>query len=362
MLHISPLAKQPECENNALCLIEALTGMDHQVLVLDRAGPMTEIWRKAGANVEHLDILSEPGMTFFAKLQRSLGKLPARPEGIIYWSTSRLSLVLNAARSASAPLVAHVGNTATDSVMQSMRARVAELVLPASPGARLVACSEHVRLSLSESTYLRRFPAAVIYNPVALPDLRHQVRELRSEDPIRLGMVASIDPIKDHTTTLLALSILRVRFPQITLEFAGDGELRQEVEQQASRLGLSDCVHFLGHVADISRLIVEWDLFWYSTTVREGLGNAVIEAQAAGLPCVVSDLPMMREVGGDDSGCLYFLAGDAEDLARKTVTLLEDAGRCRLLSGKGRTRVAEFFSPEQAAQHYLGALGITGLV
>lgn len=358
LLHISPLAMQAGCEMNCLRIMQSLPGWEHRVLVLDREGPMTKIWREAGATVEHLAILSESRMTFYAKLQRHLRDLQARPDGIIYWSISRLSLVLNAARSTKAPLVAHVGNPATYSVLQSAWARIDELVLPALPGARLATCSEHVRASLPNSSYLRRFAADVIHNPVELPVLRHEVRPLRREEPIRLGMVARIDPIKDHATVLHALRLLREYYPQISLEFAGDGELRAAMEQLTSQLGLKDCVRFLGHVQDVNRLIVEWDAFLYSTTAQEGLGNALIEAQAVGLPCVVSDLPMMREVGGDDGGCAYFRAGDADALARVVGALLENIDQCRNLAGKGRARVAGKFSPSLAAGLYIKALGL----
>lgn len=359
LLHISPLAMQAGCEMNSLRIIRALVEFEHYVLVLDRSGPMTEIWREAGATVEHLGALSESRLAFYAKLRRFLQCVGKRPEGIIYWSTSRLALVSNAARAASAPLVAHVGNPARYSFLQSARARIDELALPAVPGTRLAACSTHVKMSLPNSSYLRRFPVDVIYNPVELPTSQHEVRILQREVPIRLGMVARIDPIKDHATALRAMKILRQRFSRVTLEFAGDGELRSVTERMAKQFGLEGSVRFLGHVPNVNRLLLEWDIFVYSTTTNEGLGNALIEALAIGLPCVVSDLPMMREVCGDDGACLYFKTGDEMDLARQVTTLLEDLEQRRDVANKGRVRVAHKFAPKQAAKRYLEALKLS---
>ncbi len=359
ILHISPLAMQAGCEMNCLRIIEALPDYEHEVLVLAGEGPMTAKWRRAGAEVHHLQVLEKRRAVFFAELKRHLEALPQAPGGVMYWSTTRLPLVMHALRALRAPVVSHVGNPSMGLVHQNLRAWFAELRRPPAPGGRLAVCSDHVFRSLANSSYLRRFPAEVIFNPVEVPSTTHTPRVLDPSKPVRLGMVARIDPIKDHETVLRALCLLRRQFPRITMEFAGDGENRPAMERLAAQLGLGYEVRFLGHVGDVNTRLLDWDLFLYSTTELEGLGNALIEAQAAGLPCVVSDLPMMREVGGRDGGCVYYQAGHAGELAAAAATLLADEAQRRRLSALGRARVARLFSPGVIARRYLHALGLS---
>lgn len=93
--------------------------------------------------------------------------------------------------------------------------------------------------------------------------------------------------VKNQGYLVRAFAALHQQDPDTVLLFAGDGELRQVVEQQVCDLHLTDCVRFLGYRTDVPELMQAADLFVLPSTT-EGLPFVAIEAQAAGLPCILT--------------------------------------------------------------------------
>ncbi|MCT0219807.1 glycosyltransferase [Synechococcus sp. CS-1329] len=113
-------------------------------------------------------------------------------------------------------------------------------------------------------------------------------------DPRRVLMVARLDAIKDQATLLRAFAAARP--PGWQLQLAGEGPDRPRLEALTRELGLDPADVFLGRRSDIPELLGQADLFAFSTTRAEGFGIVLIEAMAAGLPVIASDVPACREV------------------------------------------------------------------
>jgi glycosyltransferase involved in cell wall biosynthesis len=109
-------------------------------------------------------------------------------------------------------------------------------------------------------------------------------------------MVASLEPSKDHATLLRAIAVLKQRNLAVELCLLGAGSLRTPLEEMASQLQIRDYVKFLGVVDDVPRELAQLDVFAFSATPDEGMGIALVEAMAAGLPCVGSNVAACREV------------------------------------------------------------------
>ena len=78
--------------------------------------------------------------------------------------------------------------------------------------------------------------------------------------------------------------------PNVRFLLVGDGALRPEIEASARELGIEKNVVFAGARTDVPRLMLgAMDVFLFPS-LREGLGLSVVEAQAAGLPCLVSEV------------------------------------------------------------------------
>ncbi len=98
--------------------------------------------------------------------------------------------------------------------------------------------------------------------------------------------VGAFSGVKNQGYLVAAFREYRKTHPDATLVFLGDGELRRDVEAKAKDLGAS--VRFLGQRKDVAQWMQAADLL-VLPSLREGLPFVVVEAQAAGLPCLVTD-------------------------------------------------------------------------
>jgi glycosyltransferase involved in cell wall biosynthesis len=110
-----------------------------------------------------------------------------------------------------------------------------------------------------------------------------------------VGHVANFLPVKNHAFVLdVAAKVLRSH-PEIHFLLVGDGPLRPQIQAEATARGLSNHIHFVGTRTDVPRLMRgAMDLFLFPS-LNEGFGVSLLEAQAAGLLCLVSD-SVPREV------------------------------------------------------------------
>ena len=114
-------------------------------------------------------------------------------------------------------------------------------------------------------------------------------RELGVKDDVSLIChVGRFAPQKNHAFLLHVFNKLKRLDPSSTLLLIGRGPLEMKTKELASKLGLDGSVLFLGIREDVPELLMAADLFLFPS-VYEGLGMAAVEAQAAGLPCLLSD-------------------------------------------------------------------------
>ena len=156
------------------------------------------------------------------------------------------------------------------------------------------ACSEMAALWLYKQEDLDAGRVHIIPNGVHTekfdynPEKRQAVRrDLGVEDAIVLGHVGRFFPQKNHSQLLDIFCHYHAVHPNAVLLLVGEGELQEEMRQKAERLGLGDSVRFLGLRSDVEDLMQAMDLF-LMPSLYEGLPVVGIEAQAAGLPMVVS--------------------------------------------------------------------------
>ena len=116
-------------------------------------------------------------------------------------------------------------------------------------------------------------------------------RDMRSklniEDDYVLGHVGRFTDVKNHDFLLEVFANI-TNIKNIKLLLVGDGELYESIQEKAKKLGIEDKVIFVGAKGNTQDYYNAMDIFTFPSTY-EGLGIAVIEAQASGLPCIVSD-------------------------------------------------------------------------
>ncbi|WP_372400572.1 glycosyltransferase family 4 protein (plasmid) [Azospirillum sp. HJ39] len=139
----------------------------------------------------------------------------------------------------------------------------------------------------------------------------------------------------------------------VTLRIVGDGPARPELEAQAQRLCLSECIRFLGWLGrdELPAAYRSADAFVFPSR-DEGMPNVVLEAMAAGLPVVATRIAGNRDLVVDGETGLMLEPDDVPALASAIARLAGDAPLCRRLGEGGRRRVVEHFSWRAVASSY----------
>ena len=109
-----------------------------------------------------------------------------------------------------------------------------------------------------------------------------------SDDTLVCGHVGRFHPAKNHPFLLEVFKGILDRGTKAVLVVVGDGTLRPEIEAKIKELGIGESVMLLGSRGDVADVIQAMDVFVFPSN-WEGLPVTVVEAQASGLPCFISD-------------------------------------------------------------------------
>jgi glycosyltransferase involved in cell wall biosynthesis len=160
-------------------------------------------------------------------------------------------------------------------------------------------------------------------------------------DAVVVGTVSRVSIEKGHTHLIDAVSRLRDTCPKLRALIIGQGPEKAALEDQVRRLGLQDVVKFTGFCDDLPSAFSAMDIFAQPSVQQEGLPTAILEAQAAGLPVVASDIGGVSE---SVHGGILVRPGDARALANAIESLVKDAAKRRSIGEAAKAFVERSFS------------------
>ncbi len=137
------------------------------------------------------------------------------------------------------------------------------------------------------------------------------------------------------------------RLPDLQFLVAGDGDLRTTFE---NRPGLKH-VKFLGFRDDLAEVFSQADLLVHPSH-SEGSSLVVLEAMACGLPCLVSDIPVLREIAKNGSAATLFSCGDVDALVEAIESLRTDSELRKRLAATALENVRIENAPVRALERY----------
>jgi glycogen(starch) synthase len=180
-------------------------------------------------------------------------------------------------------------------------------------------------------------------NAVGIPHgiqmVSHDSEPLRLLGTPRIIFQGRLVTTKGLPVLLEAASILRSENRAFEILVIGDGPERAAIQELATKLELSSCVRFAGRIAtaDLESVFAEAGIVVVPSLGGEVFGLVLAESMSRGLPVVASNLGPFVEIL--DNAGLTFHVGDAKDLARQIVRLLEDSALASTLGGRARRRI-----------------------
>ncbi len=154
-------------------------------------------------------------------------------------------------------------------------------------------------------------------------------------------MVSCLKPQKAPLDFVKACLIIKKKVNNAVFILAGDGKLRQELENEINKCGLKDSFHLLGWRRDIPELINAADVL-VLTSYWEGLPRVIPQAMAASVPVVVTKVNGSSEAVKDGESGFLLSPGDINGIAEKTSFILQNPEKARKMGRKGNSMVKEF--------------------
>lgn len=157
-------------------------------------------------------------------------------------------------------------------------------------------------------------------------------------ESMRMVCTGSLKLQKNYPFLIGALADCKVAF---TLDIYGDGPEKHDLTQRLQEHDLTARVQLKGTSKNLHELLPQYDLFVMASTY-EGFGIAPFEAMAAGLPCLLSDIPAFQEIIGDSA--LYFDPYDANHFTSQLEALASNPSLRGYYSKKGKEKALKIAS------------------
>jgi glycosyltransferase involved in cell wall biosynthesis len=174
--------------------------------------------------------------------------------------------------------------------------------------------------------------------------LRASLREflgLRANVPL-ITLVGELNERKGHRFVLRAAGEVLKRVPKARFVFVGEGDARDTIEAMRDELGLRDKIFLLGFREDIPAILTASDILVLPSRV-EGFGYVLVEAMAARLPVVASDVSSIPEIVEDGATGFLHPVGAEDAIAAKLIALLTDGTLVETMGEAGYRAAAEKF-------------------
>jgi glycosyltransferase involved in cell wall biosynthesis len=197
----------------------------------------------------------------------------------------------------------------------------------------------------------------VIPHGVVLPDppastRRQFLEQLGLPEGARVvGVVGRLSPQKRLKDAIWAMDLLKVIRDDVHLLVIGDGPLGDRLRCFRDKVLIRDKVHFLGERGDVPQLLPHFDLLW-STRSYGGQSNVILEAMAAGVPVVATDISGTRELVVSGTTGYLVTVGDRAGFAKYSERLLNNPALASQLAAAARRRAARQFSVEKMVDRY----------
>ncbi|MEJ5330451.1 MAG: glycosyltransferase [Desulfobaccales bacterium] len=196
---------------------------------------------------------------------------------------------------------------------------------------------------------LHLLPNGVDLKALDIPVSREEARARLKVDGFVVGAVGRLEEEKGHAYLLEALHLLSEELPEATLLLAGEGRRGEALRRQAADLGLGAQVRFLGWRRDVPLILKALDLY-VQPSLWEGLSLALLQAMAAGLPVVATQVGGFEQVITSGVNGVLVPPRDSAALAGAIRELYHDpATRIRLGEAARRT-ARENYSQETMLQ------------
>lgn len=258
---------------------------------------------------------------------------------IIYPCNKKMLYVILGAKLARANnIFIHVGNVINNSKRFEILKIKIIFQLFNILGTFLVPASKSIFNSLTKIN-INNEKFSIIYNSCDINKIKkisHLSRlGYKSQKVKNIVMISRLDRIKDQETLIKAFA--KLKYDNWHLKIVGKGPKLDDLKDLSLKLNLKPDEIFLGPTKDIAKLLGETEIFAFSTTEAEGFGKVLIEAMAANVPIIASDVSACREVLLEGKAGILVEPGNIQSWEKNLKKLIENSSyRAKLTQNLGK--------------------------
>ena len=224
-------------------------------------------------------------------------------------------------------------------------------------GDNIIAVSNAVRDNLTGFFGVPSHRITVIYNGT---DIKHSSEEERAAlrtrygiatDASVLSIIGRLTKVKGHSILLASLEKVLPMHPKLRVLCVGDGELRDSLQDQVWRSGLSSCVTFCGNQDDVATYI-DISEFTVMPSLFEGMPGSAIESSLLGKPVVAADVGGLKEIVKDGVTGLLVPRGDVDRLTEGILYMLQNPDRAKIMGEKAKAFAGQQFKLQSMLSNY----------
>lgn len=320
--------------------------IDVHIVCLGEVGSLGPSFDSLNVPVESLDVARRGPIAGILRLAARLRAL--RPDVLHTHNASPHLIGAPAAWLSGVPVVVHTrhGRHLFSGLKSRLVNRLASRLTQ-----RIVAVSEDAADVSRMSDGIPDEKLEVIWNGIELREFSERTIPVAAVVHRAIHVARLADDIKDQQSLLHAARIVTDAEPRFELDLVGDGPDRAMLEALRDELGLQSNVKFHGYRLDVRSLLSQAGLFVLSS-VTEGLSISVLEAMAASLPVVATNVGGNPEVVANGTTGIIVPPRNPSVLAASMLELIRNPRRAEQMGRAGRERVEEHFDLCQVAAKY----------
>lgn len=180
----------------------------------------------------------------------------------------------------------------------------------------------------------------------------------RKDAEFNVGIIGRLSPIKGHLHFIRAMAKVARVAPNLKIWIVGDTHssrqaYKEQIQILVKRLGLWDSTQFLGTQRDIPEILSHLDLLVLSTVTHEAFGRVIIEAQAAGVPVVATEVGGVVDVVENNKTGLLVPPADPNQMAEAAIKIFKDQELAFRLAESAYKKVVEEYNVELMVKNTL---------
>ena len=221
-------------------------------------------------------------------------------------------------------------------------------------GKSVIAVSRPVKEHLIRDFGVREQDITLIYNGIEAARFENKDQNFRNEmkktlglaDCPVVGIVGRLSDVKGHRYLIEAMQKVLQKIPQARLLIVGEGKMKKKLVALSRHKAIEKSILFIPSVKETRDVLSIMDVF-VMPSLKEGLGLALMEAMAAGLAVIGSDVGGIKDLIRHDVNGLLVRPADISGLASDISALLEDTEKRRSLGQEARIFIEQSFTQEK---------------